>query len=1400
MKRISLFLSFFLCTLIGLAQTVTVGTGALTATGGTNGNPIYRSSAASTFNFSQSVHLYTATQLNGAGITAGSTIDAMGFWKTDANTLAAGRSATLNIYVKNSAATALVNNQNLATWTAGATLVYSNTNVTSADLGPIGANMFTFTAPFPYAGGNLEVVWDWAINTGTGSASTGAFGWSYDSSPVIQAAGTSAGAAITGNLTTTNLRTYRANFTYTPGAPCSGFPAPGNTTGPATICSGTNFTLGLQNIPSGSGITYQWESADDAGFTVNVASLGTGLTQVTSQTSAKYYRCNVSCGANTTASTPLNVTMNSFLDCYCGVGLTTSGGAGDIITNVTMGGINNTTSGAAPWYVAFNNTPEPILQASIVPISITFGTDGAQHSAIWIDFDQNGTFDASENLALSTVAAAGSSTVTYNLVIPSSGPIGLTRMRVRGAGDGPYTAAGACIGQAWGETEDYLVDIQANVLCSGTPNPGATISSQTSVCVGTPINLSLTSSTSGSGVSFVWQSADDAAFTVNVATLASTLPSATVASQSSAKYYRCLVTCSNGPVTGISTPVLVAQNVATACYCTPIYTSGISSGDLISNVVITGTTLSNNTGTATTPNISYTFFGPPTFTAPNYTANLIAGNTYNVVVTIGSFSSQGLKAWIDYNDNGVFETTEVIGNTTSTIPTAFGTGTFPITIACNPPIGTHRMRIREVWNNAGPGIDPCISYGWGETEDYLVTIDPPLACPAPSALAAAPTAGGANVTWNAGCSELNWNAHVTSVGGGAPAGPASNPGLTATSLAVSGLDPATQYEVWVQANCEPTEPGDGTSTWVGPVVFTTTATCFPPTALVVSNITPTDAEVNFTAPVSGSPAGYSYFVSTSATAPAVSVPGTPITGPGATQTTLGNALIPNTTHFVWVRSNCGNMPVSGNPNNSAWSLSASFTTLDIPCSGTPAPGAVSPASACAGASVTLNLQNPTLGSGISYQWFDGATSTAIPGANSATYTTPAIVGGEMYYCEVTCATGPTTGASSTVTIGLSSFIDCYCTSVPSFDADEEIYSVTVNSGSTDPAYAGTNGCTTAAPGPGSILGRYSSFTTIAPITTINPGQTVSFSINQDECDGPTYYANGIGIWVDFNQNGVFTDLGEDVFIEAVTATGPRTVTGTFVVPAGATIGNTVMRVISAEGFSGTGLIPCLSYGYGETEDHLITIAPSTASMNVIAFIEGYYNPSSSPAAMVAASYDNLLNAGSPTPGNPTDVSLATIELWPDALGATYTATAMMNTTGLVSVTFPAAAIGGTYWIAITTPNTLRTFSAGSIVLSSNNTYNFSTSLASAATDGSSDPMATLVVGSLYGVRSGDINQDEFIDGTDYSVFELDVNNSANGQYSLASDLNGDTFVDGSDYPIFDLNSSSGYYTQYPSFL
>jgi PKD repeat protein len=165
----------------------------------------------------------------------------------------------------------------------------------------------------------------------------------------------------------------------------------------------------------------------------------------------------------------------------------------------------------------------------------------------------------------------------------------------------------------------------------------------------------------------------------------------------------------------------------------------------------------------------------------------------------------------------------------------------------------------------------------------------------------------------------------------------------------------------------------------------------------------------------------------------------------------------------------------------------------------------------------------------------------------------------------------------------------YCNSIPSNGADEEIYSVTVN-GATN-AY----GCTTVAPGPGSLLNRYSNFYPLGPLTSMSPGATISFTVEENECDGATYYSNGCAIWIDWNRDGDFLDADEKVYgaTETTTIISPRTITGSFTVPLTAVTGLTGLRVIVCESTTGAALTPCQSYSYGETEDYIVNIIPAT---------------------------------------------------------------------------------------------------------------------------------------------------------------------------------------------------------------
>ncbi len=274
--------------------------------------------------------------------------------------------------------------------------------------------------------------------------------------------------------------------------------------------------------------------------------------------------------------------------------------------------------------------------------------------------------------------------------------------------------------------------------------------------------------------------------------------------------------------------------------------------------------------------------------------------------------------------------------------------------------------------------------------------------------------------------------------------------------------------------------------------------------------------------------------------------------------------------------------------------------------------------------------------GQTYQWqssTDDISYTDIPGAEGMNLTLSQSEA-TYYRAIVTCS-----GMSDTTTpvfVDISPFMECYCESYAENTIDEEIFKVTVNGASTDPDYADENGCDNEAPGPGSMLSQYSNFLTLPAMTSLTPGQNVDFSIDEDECDGPDYYASGIGVWIDFNQNGSFNDPGEEIFISPDTEISPQTIEGSFVVPANAVPGNTVMRVICAEGYSGSDLEPCLIYGYGETEDHLINIA--CPELEPLAADEGVCSGSDATITVV------------PSEG------LSTITWWDSAVGGSQIAT------------------------------------------------------------------------------------------------------------------------------------------------
>jgi hypothetical protein len=109
---------------------------------------------------------------------------------------------------------------------------------------------------------------------------------------------------------------------------------------------------------------------------------------------------------------------------------------------------------------------------------------------------------------------------------------------------------------------------------------------------------------------------------------------------------------------------------------------------------------------------------------------------------------------------------------------------------------------------------------------------------------------------------------------------------------------------------------------------------------------------------------------------------------------------------------------------------------------------------------------------------------------------------------------------------------------------------------------------------------YTDFTNVS--TTVSKSTTYNITITP-EYNVPTTNAVGYSVWIDYNLNGDFTDVGEQVFTQAP-ITGGAAVSGSFTIPSNIVNGDAVMRVSMM--FND---VPesCETFQYGEVEDYTL---------------------------------------------------------------------------------------------------------------------------------------------------------------------------------------------------------------------
>lgn len=108
--------------------------------------------------------------------------------------------------------------------------------------------------------------------------------------------------------------------------------------------------------------------------------------------------------------------------------------------------------------------------------------------------------------------------------------------------------------------------------------------------------------------------------------------------------------------------------------------------------------------------------------------DLEANNSYTLSVQFGTcggnYYGEG-SVYIDFNQNQIFEFTELIGSWTGTPPTAISQ--FNFTVPAGTVNGLSRMRVIQAENATNP-IDPCLSFTWGSMTDFSVNFTQGVDC------------------------------------------------------------------------------------------------------------------------------------------------------------------------------------------------------------------------------------------------------------------------------------------------------------------------------------------------------------------------------------------------------------------------------------------------------------------------------------------------------------------------------------------------------------------------------------------------------------------------------------------------------------------------------------------------
>ncbi len=406
-----------------------------------------------------------------------------------------------------------------------------------------------------------------------------------------------------------------------------------------------------------------------------------------------YVRAYATNSEGTSYGTQVSFTTSTTSDTYCA-------SAGNNINYewidlVKLNTINNVTT-ATSGYSDYTNLSTNLDIGASYTINFSAGFSSSSYTEywyIWIDYDQDGTFETNE--LINSTSSSSASTLSKTFTVPTTAATGSTRMRVTMKYNSAPTA---CETFSYGEVEDYTIVINSGT--SDTQSPTAPTNLASSNVTTTSATLSWTASSDNVGVTGynVYRNGSLLGTSTNTSYNVSGLSPSTT--------YSFYVTAEDaaGNVSANSSSINITTSSDNVTYCA-------SQGNSIYYEWIDLVNL-NTINNVTTASSGYSDF-------TNLSTSLGLGTSNTIYFSAGFRSTAYTEywyIWIDYDQDGTFESNElVVAGSSSSSATLSSTFTVPTTAT----LGSTRMRVSMKYNAAPTA---CEAFRYGEVEDYTVVI------------------------------------------------------------------------------------------------------------------------------------------------------------------------------------------------------------------------------------------------------------------------------------------------------------------------------------------------------------------------------------------------------------------------------------------------------------------------------------------------------------------------------------------------------------------------------------------------------------------------------------------------------------------------------------------------------